>query len=73
LVSLLFSRQYGFKQHKEVNIMNITTATQANKSEKKQIEIENCCKNIANSVNTFNRILANTSNKLGLSKAIYQR
>ncbi len=53
--------------------MNTTIATQANKTERKQVELESCCKNIANSVSTFNKMLANTSNKLGLSKAIYQK
>jgi len=53
--------------------MNTTIATQTNKTKSKQVEIENCCKNIANPVSTFNLILANTSNKLGLSKGIYQK
>ena len=51
--------------------MNMKVATQANKKDKKQVTVENCCENITNSVSTFNRILINTSNKLGLSKAIY--
>jgi hypothetical protein len=53
--------------------MNITTDTQTSKIVSKQVKVESCCKNIANSVSTFNRILTNTSNKLGLSKAIYQK
>ncbi|WP_157826765.1 hypothetical protein [Colwellia sp. 12G3] len=53
--------------------MNITIATQTNKTESKQVKLENCCKNIANSLSTFNLMLANISNKLGLSKAIYQK
>jgi len=53
--------------------MNITTATQTSKIESEQVKVANCCKNITNSVSTFNKILTNTSNKLGLSKAIYQK
>jgi hypothetical protein len=53
--------------------MNTIITTQANKTKSEQVEIENCCKNIANPVSTFNLILANTANKLGLSKAIYQK
>ncbi|WP_187148292.1 hypothetical protein [Colwellia psychrerythraea] len=53
--------------------MNIKTATQATKVENKQVNLENCCKNITNSLSTFNLILVNISNKLGLSKAIYQK
>ena len=53
--------------------MNASTTTNTAKNMTKAVKSENCCENIANSLSTFNRMLANTSNKLGLSKAIYQK
>jgi len=53
--------------------MNTQTTENTNKDMTKVLKSKNCCENIANSLSTFNRILFNTSNKLGLSKAIYQK
>ena len=52
--------------------MNVTTKN-TSRELTKALKTTNCCENITNSLSTFNRMLANTSNKLGLSKAIYQK
>jgi len=51
--------------------MNVTIATKANKKVPVNLSPDIYCKDITKSVITFNRLLTNTSNKLGLSKAIY--
>jgi len=53
--------------------MNITTQAITDTEKSCNIELKNCCEKIANSLSTFNLKLANISNKLGLSKAIYQK
>jgi len=53
--------------------MNVTSTTISNKKACHKVINNNCCENIANSANTFKQLLANISNKLGLSKAIYQK
>ena len=53
--------------------MNAPTAKNTNTELTKVLKSENCCENITNSLSTFNRMLVNTSNKLGLSKAIYYK
>ncbi|MCJ8296424.1 MAG: hypothetical protein HRT55_10225 [Colwellia sp.] len=57
--------------------MNVPTTVKSNKKSTEVVKItvttENHYENISNSVSTFNQLLANISNKLGLSKAIYQK
>ena len=57
--------------------MNAVTIVQASKQASKvvsqSVKKEQHCENISNSVSTFNQLLTNMSNKLGLSKAIYQK
>ena len=57
--------------------MNTPEAIQVSKTDtvvkNKSATKEQHCENITNSAGTFNRLLANISNKLGLSKAIYQK
>ena len=57
--------------------MNVPTSIKTNKVEAQVVKTtaitENHYENISNSVSTFNQLLANISNKLGLSKAIYQK
>ena len=57
--------------------MNAETTVQASikacKVVRKSVKKEQHCENITNSVSTFNQLLSNISNKLGLSKAIYQK
>jgi hypothetical protein len=53
--------------------MNVTSTIHSHKKVITHEIHEHCCENIANSITTFNRLLTNISNKLGLSKAIYQK
>ncbi|NQY49569.1 MAG: hypothetical protein HRT50_10790 [Colwellia sp.] len=57
--------------------MNVPTSIKTNKVAAQVVKTtaitENHYENISNSVSTFNQLLANISNKLGLSKAIYQK
>lgn len=57
--------------------MNVTLAEKADNIDSKQIkqqtDKDNRCENITKPQDTFNRLLTDISNKLGLSKAIYQK
>ena len=51
----------------------IQTSKKATEVVCQPVKKEDYCENITNSVSTFNQLLTNISNKLGLSKAIYQK
>jgi len=53
--------------------MNVTSTVQTTKKASNSENQENCCENITLTHNTFNLLFENISNKLGLSKAIYQK
>lgn len=64
-------------QHKEVIKMNIALAQKADKTDsketKQQVINSGSSENRTKDPDSFNRLLTNISNKLGLSKAIYQK
>jgi len=51
--------------------MNVTSTTKTITEAINKEKQDSCCENIANSVSSFNLVMTNISNKLGLSKAIY--
>lgn len=53
--------------------MNVISTTQSLKKSTNKENQGGCCENTANSVSTINRLMTSISNKLGLSKAIYQK